>query len=156
MPKTWRTAAKRIYTPRDTAVTSAMMSTVKNRNSKAELLLRRTLFSRGWRYRLHSKQLIGKPDLVFPRRRVVVFVDGDFWHGRALLEEGIEGLRRGLRTERSDWWIAKIGRTVERDEAVTKSLKDSGWTVLRFWESEIIDDIERIVKLVEKVLGYAV
>ncbi len=153
MPKTWRTVAKRKYIPRNPVVTSAMMATVKNRNSKAELLLRRTLFARGWRYRLHSKHLIGKPDLVFRKRRIVVFVDGDFWHGRALVEEGIEGLKRGLRTERSDWWVAKIQRTVERDRTVTRSLNNDGWTVIRFWESEIVENVESVVLKLESKLN---
>ena len=149
----WRQKPKRTYVTRDPAVTSAMMSAVKNRDSKAELLLRRALFARGWRYRLHSRKLIGQPDLVFGTRKIVVFVDGDFWHGRALLEEGVEGLRKGLRTERSDWWIKKIKKTIQRDSDVNASLKSNGWIVLRFWESNILADVNTVVKAIESTLS---
>ena len=136
MEKTWRNLPKREYVPRSPAITSSMMSKVKNRDSKAELLLRREIWSRGFRYRLHSKHLIGKPDLAFCRQKPAVFVDGDFWHGRALIEEGVEGLRRGLRSERAEWWISKIQKTIERDEEVSHALSEKGWRILRFWESE--------------------
>lgn len=134
----WRDIPFKSYVPRDKSITSAMMSRVRARDNKAELLLRKELWRRGFRYRLHLKRLIGKPDLVFIKAGLIIFVDGDFWHGRALIEEGIEGLRRGLRTERCDWWIAKIQRTVDRDLTVTHALQQQGWDVERFWESSVL------------------
>jgi DNA mismatch endonuclease (patch repair protein) len=153
MSSEWRRTPKKKYKPRDPDITSAMMSKVKNRDSKAELLLRRELWKRNYRYRLHSKRLIGKPDIVFSRRRIVIFVDGDFWHGRALLEEGLDGLKRGIRTKRASWWIAKIEKTVERDRIVTEILRSSGWKVLRFWESEVLNRTPSVVEEIERSFG---
>lgn len=153
MTDVWRQSPKKPYKPRDSKTTSAMMSRVKNRDSKAELALRKALWNRNWRYRLHSKKLIGKPDLVFNKQRVVIFVDGDFWHGRALQEEGVDGLRRGLRTKRSGWWLDKIQKTVERDQFVTERLRNQGWLVLRFWESEIHNNLDSILENIEKSLS---
>lgn len=78
-------------------VTSRMMAHVKNKNSKAELLLRRALFARGFRYRVHYAKLIGKPDVVFTRARLVVFIDGDFWHGNAWRLRGMSSFEEQFR-----------------------------------------------------------
>jgi DNA mismatch endonuclease (patch repair protein) len=151
----WRSTPKKPYKERDPKVTSAMMAAVKGKNNKAELALRKELWSRGLRYRLYDSSLIGKPDLVFKGPRVVIFVDGDFWHGRALVEEGVEGLKRGLRTQRSDWWIQKIGRNVDRDRKVTRRLRRAGWRVMRFWESEVQKDLFKVADKVERTLRKA-
>ncbi|MDQ3818683.1 MAG: very short patch repair endonuclease [Acidobacteriota bacterium] len=98
---------------------------------------------------------MGKPDLVFKSARALVFVDGDFWHGRALIEEGPEGLTRGVRTPRSDWWLAKIGRNVERDRRYTKQLHSEGWRVLRIWESEVKADVMAAANKVERFVNRA-
>ena len=91
--------------------------------------------------------------MVFKSKRVVVFIDGDFWHGRALLEEGVEGLKKGLRTNKSDWWISKIQKNVVRDKTVTTTLTDQGWKVLRFWESEVKSDLSGVANNIELTLG---
>jgi DNA mismatch endonuclease (patch repair protein) len=96
--------------------------------------LRRELWQRGLRYRLHVLALPGKPDIVFPKHRVVVFCDGDFWHGRHL-QARLERLASG---HNSAYWRAKILRNVERDKEHTRQLRREGWCVLRFWETEII------------------
>ena len=90
---------------------------------------------------------------MFKSKRVVVFIDGDFWHGRALLEEGVEGLKKGLRTNKSDWWISKIQKNVVRDKTVTTTLTDQGWKVLRFWESEVKSDLSGVANNIELTLG---
>jgi DNA mismatch endonuclease (patch repair protein) len=138
----WRRPPKREYKPRDPAVTSAMMSRVRAKGSKAEILLRRAVWARGRRYRLHDRGLTGKPDLVFKGRRFAVFVDSDWWHGRILVEQGEAALRAHLRTSRQDWWVEKLRRNVERDKEVSESLRQAGWRVLRIWESEILSDPE--------------
>lgn len=148
----WRKEPKKKYKARDPKLTSVMMSAVKSKGSKAETAIRKELWKRGYRYRLHVKKLVGKPDLVFRKYKTLVFIDGDFWHGRALLEEGVEGLKRGLRTERSEWWIAKLKRTVKRDQEVTKKLISEGWCVLRYWESEVLKDVKAIADKVENHL----
>ncbi len=127
--------------PRDPALTSAMMSKVRSKNTKAELALRRVLHAAGVRYRLHAKDVFGCPDLVNRTRRVAVFVDGDMWHGNPA-EPG----RRGrssfaeLFPTRTDWWVAKIERNKTRDQLVTTALTDAGYTVIRLWERDVLDD----------------
>lgn len=127
--------------PRLPATTSRMMAAVRNRNSKAEMALRRALHARGFRYRLHALDVLGKPDIVVRRRRLAVFVDGDLWHGNPN-----EAHRRGrsgladLFPTRTEWWVAKIERTMLRDCYVTATLIEAGWTVVRIWESEVLAD----------------
>jgi DNA mismatch endonuclease (patch repair protein) len=152
MDEFWRKAPERAYKPRDPRVTSAMMSRVKNKNSKAETLLRRALWNHGHRYRLHDRTLPGKPDLVFRKARTVVFVDSDWWHGRILQEQGEEALRLHLRTARQDWWVKKISRTVSRDREVTEALEAAGWYVCRVWESEILADVDQLTQGILAVL----
>jgi DNA mismatch endonuclease (patch repair protein) len=148
----WRSPPSRPYRPRDVKVTSTMMSAVKNKNGRAEMMLRKALHARGYRYRLHARKIIGKPDIIFARKRVAIFVDGDFWHGRALIEEGVPGLLKGLRSRNSEWWIQKITKTVERDKTVTSELEEDGWLVLRFWESELLADLAAVLQRVELTL----
>lgn len=125
-----------------------MMAAVKAKDTKPEMALRRQLFSRGLRYRLHDKQLPGRPDLVFPLARVVVFVDGDFWHGQGWRERGLSGFEEQFPSNR-EFWVRKIRRNVERDIEVNKMLTDQGWKVLRVLESEVRADIERVGSRIE-------
>lgn len=127
--------------PRDPAVTSRMMARVRHKDSKAELALRRALHAAGVRYRLHAPDVIGKPDLVIRSRRLAVFVDGDLWHGNPdeVRRRGRESLA-ALFPTRTGWWVAKIERTMARDREVTEALLGAGWTVLRFWEHDVLKD----------------
>lgn len=100
-------------------------------------MLRRALWGRGQRYRLHRRDLPGRPDIVFGRQRVAVFCDGDFWHGKDW-ESRRGKLGRGAN---SGYWIAKISTNMARDRAITERLVSAGWVVLRFWESEIRGDV---------------
>jgi DNA mismatch endonuclease (patch repair protein) len=103
-------------------------------NTKHERVLRALLWNRGLRYRKNVRSLAGKPDIVFTRARVVVFCDGDFWHGRTWPTLSRK-LKRG---SNSDYWIAKIKRNRQRDRQITASLLRDGWSVLRFWETDIL------------------
>ena len=141
----WRPAAKRAYKARDPKVTSAMMSAVRGRENKAEIALRKALWRRGYRYRLQSRRLTGRPDIVLPKHQAVVFVDGDFWHGRALREGGDDQLRAVIRGPRFDWWRDKLARNVTRDDQVNNVLQQDGWRVIRVWESEVLADVEGVV-----------
>jgi DNA mismatch endonuclease (patch repair protein) len=127
--------------PRDPAVTSRMMARVRNKDSKAELALRRALHAAGVRYRLHAPDVTGRPDLVIRSRRLAVFVDGDLWHGNPeeIRRRGRDSLA-DLFPTRTDWWVAKIERTVARDREVTDALEGSGWTVIRLWEHDVLRD----------------
>jgi len=127
--------------PRDPAVTSRMMAKVRNRDSRAELALRRALHAAGLRYRLHAPDVLGRPDLVIRSRRLAVFVDGDLWHGNPdeVRRRGRSSLAELFPT-RTEWWVAKIERTVQRDREVTAALREQGWTVLRLWEHDVLRD----------------
>jgi DNA mismatch endonuclease (patch repair protein) len=104
-----------------------MMSGIRGKNTKPELLVRSALHARGWRYRLHDRQLPGKPDLVFPRLKAVIFVDGCYWHGHHchLFK---------LPSTRVDFWTEKIGRNRERDIEARRNLRELGWRHLTIWE----------------------
>lgn len=138
--------AEQAVTERPPEITSKIMSAVKNKDSKAELLLRRALFARGMRYRVHYRRLIGSPDIVFPSAKVAIFVDGDFWHGNAWRVRGMASFQEQFRFRSNpEFWEAKIRRNMERDEEVNQQLVSQGWVVLRFWESDIVQNIDRCV-----------
>lgn len=108
------------------------MSRIKGKHTGPELALRRALWSKGFRYRLHAR-LPGKPDLTFVGPRVVVFVDGCFWHGCP--EHGVKP------KSNKEFWKRKLLRNMQRDQEVGILLASSGWAVLRFWEHEVRDDL---------------
>jgi DNA mismatch endonuclease, patch repair protein len=113
-------------------------------NTAPETLLRRALWRIGIRYRLHVPDVPGRPDIVIRKWRVAVFCDGDFWHGRNWPARRAK-LRRG---SNSDYWVKKISTNVARDRATNARLRSDGWLVLRFWESEIKKDPQRIAEIV--------
>jgi DNA mismatch endonuclease (patch repair protein) len=127
------------YRPRDPAVVSRNMRAVRGRDNAAESLLRRHLWQRGHRYRRYAPAP-GRPDVAFSGRRVAVFVDGDFWHARCLMERGPDALRASLRTDRRDWWIAKLSANEARDRRVDTDLAKAGWVVVRVWERDVLAD----------------
>lgn len=110
---------------------SDIMRAVKGRDTKPEMTVRRMVHAMGYRYRLHCKDLPGKPDLVFRSRRKVIFVHGCFWHGH--------DCKRGARTPKTnrDYWLAKIERNIVRDANHRSKLLQLGWTVLTIWECEL-------------------
>lgn len=103
------------------------MSRIRGKNTKPEMVVRRGLHALGFRYRLHDTQLPGKPDLVLPKYRAVIFVHGCFWHGHDCV------LFKWPST-RAEWWRAKIERTREKDAETIAALRESGWRVLEIWE----------------------
>jgi DNA mismatch endonuclease (patch repair protein) len=120
----------------------------RSRDTKAEVVLRKELWNRGLRYRLHASDLPGKPDIVFRRARVAVFCDGDFWHGRRWRERQ-EKLARG---SNAPYWTAKIGANVARDRRNTRLLRAAGWIVVRLWETDVLRDVTRAATKVERVV----
>ena len=109
---------------------SGMMRRVRAKNTAPELAVRRALFARGYRYRLHIANLPGKPDLAFPGRRKAIFVHGCFWHQHSGCPKAtVPGTR-------TDWWRTKLQRTVERDRENRAALESMGWTVAIAWECE--------------------
>ena len=103
------------------------MSGIRGRDTKPEMIIRKGLHARGYRYRLHSRALPGKPDLVFPSRKAAIFVHGCFWHGHDC------PLFKWPST-RADWWRAKIEGNRDRDQFVRAELAGMGWRQLRVWE----------------------
>ena len=123
---------------RPEATNEAVRRTMKGntkRDTSIELSLRRALYKRGVRYRKNVKTILGTPDIVIKKYKLVVFCDGDFWHGNSY--HGVKSHKR--------FWDEKIKRNRERDLEYTIRLRDEGWTVLRFWESEIKNDIDDCV-----------
>ena len=110
---------------------SRIMAQVKGKNTEPELLVRSLVHRLGFRFRLHRKDLPGKPDIVLPRHRKVIFVHGCFWHGHA------DCKRSARPTSRTEYWNAKIDRNMARDAAATAQLAALGWTALMLWECEL-------------------
>ncbi len=107
---------------------SAVMTRIRSKDTKPEVFVRRLLFASGFRYRLHSDRLQGHPDVVLPKWRVVVFVNGCFWHSH-------EGCPRAARpSDNADFWAAKLRRNKERDAENRRILTGEGWRVLVVWE----------------------
>lgn len=128
---------------RSKAQTSKIMRAVKAKDSKAERILGSAMWSKGLRYRKHARDLPGTPDFVFIRHKVAVFCDGDFWHGRGWERRGFTSWEEQFdRIHSSDFWRKKISANMERDRRVRRELEGMGWVVLRFLESEILDDVE--------------
>lgn len=148
----WRPRPTKKYKARDPKVTSTMMARVSGKDNRAEKELRSLLWRMGFRFRLQDRKLIGRPDIVFPKYRVVVFVDGDFWHGRALMEGGRQQLRLVVRGKRFDWWARKFERNVLRDRIVNAALAAAGWRVIRIWESDLWRRRSAIARQVARVL----
>jgi len=125
------------------------MSAIKPKNTKPETLLRKTLWRKGLRYRVNVTKMPGRPDIVFTKAQIVVFCDGDFWHGHNWAIRGIPSLEEEL-AGYSEFWRNKILGNVKRDKETTEKLTNAGWLVLRFWESEIIADVNRCADIVEQ------
>ncbi|WP_343217445.1 very short patch repair endonuclease [Hoeflea sp. YIM 152468] len=131
-------------------VRSRMMSGIRGKNTKPEMVVRKALHAAGFRYRLHDKRLPGNPDLVFPKYRAVVFVHGCFWHGHDC------HLFR-LPSTRSDFWCRKIAGNVERDRKAVQALENTGWRTGIIWECAVKGrtrlPIDTVLKNVEKWLS---
>ncbi len=112
---------------------SYCMSRVKGKDTGLEVSVRSALHRRGLRFRKHVKDLPGKPDVVFTKARVVVFVDGDFWHGYRF---------PSWEHKVAPFWQKKIGETRERDRRNFRKLRRAGWTVLRLWQHQVKRDID--------------
>lgn len=106
---------------------STIMRAVKSKNTSPEMFVRRVIYSKGYRYRLHVKELRGSPDIVFPRYKTVVFVNGCYWHGHGCS-------RSRIPKTNSEYWLAKIHKNMDRDEKNLQLLSSMGWTALTIWE----------------------
>ncbi|TKC08398.1 very short patch repair endonuclease [Pedobacter polaris] len=119
---------------------SKTMSKIRGKNSVPELLLRKALWAKNMRFRIHNKNLPGKPDIIIEKYKLAVFVDGDFWHG-------YEWHIRKPKSNQS-FWIPKIERNMQRDRFVSEQLTEMGFTVMRFWEHEVRTNLNACVNQV--------
>lgn len=113
------------------------MSRIKGKNTKPELLVRKFLFAHGFRYRLNVKTLPGKPDIVLPKYKTVIFINGCFWHGHKGCKYFV------LPKTRTEWWLNKIKDTQKRDRNAEIELNVLGWKVITIWECELKDSLIR-------------
>lgn len=111
---------------------SRVMSRVKNKDTRPELMVRSLLHRMGYRFRLHRRDLPGSPDIVLPRHRTVIFVHGCFWHRHP-------GCRRATTPKNNhEYWERKFNRNKDRDEKANAALEERGWKVLTVWECEVV------------------
>ncbi len=117
-----------VHTP---AQRSHNMAMIRSTNTKPEMMVRRYLHAQGYRYKLHSRELPGKPDIVMPKYRTVIFIHGCFWHGHANCKYYV------VPKTKTEWWLAKIGRNNANDTNAVKALKKLGWKVITIWECDL-------------------
>jgi DNA mismatch endonuclease, patch repair protein len=128
---------------------SEIMSRIRSKNTRPELLVRHFLWVCGFRYRLHRKQLPGMPDIVLTRYKAVIFVHGCFWHGHGNCPQF------KMPSTRKEFWEAKIRRNQERDAHSQAKLREMGWNVIVVWECEIAGKAgkARLVRLITEILA---
>lgn len=127
---------------------SDVMSKIGSKNTKPELILRSALFKKGFRFRVHRKDLPGKPDIVLTKYQTVIFVHGCFWHYHSDCREG------RTPSTNSDFWKTKLSKNVEKDERNTKTLREMGWKVIVVWECEIEKHFEKTInELILKIIN---
>ena len=117
---------------------SEIMSKVKSKDSKIEILLRKELWRNGFRYRKNSTKYFGKPDIVLPKHKTVIFVDSCFWHG--CKKHG------SMPQTRREFWENKINRNKSRDKEVSRFYKKEGWNIVRIWEHDLTKDLHKASK----------
>lgn len=125
---------------------SAVMSKIKGKNTKPEIILRSALFKLGLRFRIHKKDLPGKPDIVLKKYNTVILVHGCFWHFHKNCREG------RIPSSNSSFWKAKLERNISKDERNIQMLQKLGWKVLVVWECEIENQMEHVMHKIQKVL----
>lgn len=107
------------------------MSQIKGKNTKPEMLVRKFLHARGFRYKLHDKTLPGKPDIVLRKHKTVIFIHGCFWHGHKDCKYFV------VPKTRTDWWLQKINGNITNDEKAIDALKKDGWKIITIWECDL-------------------
>jgi len=112
-------------------IRSYNMSRIKGKNTKPEMLVRKFLHANGYRYKLHDKSLPGKPDIVLPKYKTVIFVHGCFWHGHSNCKYYV------VPKTRTDWWLNKLSGNIANDEKAVKALKKEGWKVVTIWTCKL-------------------
>lgn len=122
------------------------MSRIRSRGTKPELLLKKALWQAGIRYKMPKKSLLGKPDISLKKYKLVIFVDGAFWHGYDW-----ETRKHAIKSNQ-EFWIAKIERNMQRDREVNAFYQSKGWRVLRFWDFEVKVELGPVLTKVLKTI----
>jgi DNA mismatch endonuclease (patch repair protein) len=125
------------------------MCRIRSKDTAIEISLRKTLWRTGYRYRKNYKALPGTPDIVLIKYRIVIFCDSEFWHGKdwEVLKPRIE------KGPNKDYWVKKIARNRERDDEVNKKLLSMGWTVIRLWGKDILNDPEMCIRVIKESIA---
>lgn len=127
------------------AIRSYNMSQIKGKDTKPEMMVRRFLFQKGFRYRLHDKNLPGKPDIVLKKYKTIIFVNGCFWHGH----DNCKYFK--LPKTRTEWWLNKIKKTKKRDYEIINDLKREGYNVIVIWECKLKSKSR--ITILEKIIS---
>ncbi|RXF70525.1 very short patch repair endonuclease [Arcticibacter tournemirensis] len=125
------------------------MSRIRSKDTKPEMLVRKYLHAHGFRYRLHVKDMPGKPDIVLPKYKTVIFIHGCFWHGH-------EGCRYYVVPKtRTEWWLNKIQTNSRNDQKAEENLQATGWRVINIWECQLKKSVvdETLPNLIQKITG---
>ena len=124
------------------------MQHIRSNNTKIEIILRKALWHRGYRYRINYKKLPGKPDIVLTKYKIAIFCDGEFFHGKdwEVLKPRLE------KGDNGSFWISKIFRNRERDDEINKKLLFMGWTVIRFWGNDIKKNTDECIRVIEETI----
>lgn len=125
---------------------SEVMSKIRGKNTKPEMILRSELFKLGFRFRVHQKDLPGKPDIVLPKYKTAIFVHGCFWHYHKDCREG------RIPTSNSKFWTEKLQRNISKDEANIKALRKAKWKVIVVWECDIENRLGKVFNYIQKSL----
>ena len=124
------------------------MQHIRSNNTKIEIILRKALWHRGYRYMINYKKLPGKPDIVLTKYKIAIFCDGEFFHGKdwEVLKPRLE------KGDNGSFWISKISRNRERDDEINKKLLFMGWTVIRFWGNDIKKNTDECIRVIEETI----
>jgi DNA mismatch endonuclease, patch repair protein len=141
---------------REGRLISRIMASIPSKNTGPELQLATLLLPLRRSYQLHPPEVLGHPDLIFPKQRLAIFVDGDFWHGRQWQLRGFRSLEEQFKgSQNAKYWISKISNNISRDGRNRRRLRRTGWHVMRIWENDLKSDadkcLRRIMRMIEKL-----
>lgn len=124
------------------------MQHIRGKDTTIEVILRKALWARGYRYRKNYKRIPGSPDIVLTKYKIAIFCDGEFFHSKdwEVLKPRLE------KSNNSEFWIKKISRNLERDDEINKKLLSMGWTVIRFWGNEIKKNTDECIRVIEETI----
>ena len=124
------------------------MQHIRSKDTCIEVILRKALWKKGYRYRKNCRDIPGKPDIAIIKYKIAIFCDGEFFHGKdwEVLKPRLE------KSSNAEYWVDKISRNRERDDLVNKKLLADGWTVIRFWGKDIKNNTEKCVRVVEETV----